>query len=669
MKIIVADNSGFCFGVKKAMDSTMDVLESTENAQSKQEVHSLGPLIHNNQATEKLERLGLHVVDNIEDVDTGKIIIRSHGVPLDVYEKADENNIQLVDCTCPFVRKIQKKVKECYNEGKDIVIIGNPDHPEVIGINGWCHNKAYIINDKSDVETMPKLDKVCVVSQTTATLEKFTELSDLVSEKSSAAEIYNTICNATKLRQNSCRDIANEVDAMIIVGGYHSSNTQKLVEIARKYCKDVYHVETADELPLNVLKNYNSIGIAAGASTPTWIIEEVYKKMVDISKENENNENTENMEELLKSDLVSLNKGDIVEGEVISIGEANIIVNINYKADGIISKAEFIGNLEELKDISVGDKFDVLVTELNDGEGNVILSKKKVDNEKSLKDLETAFENGEVVTVKVNGVVKGGVTANVKGLRGFIPASQVSTQFIKDLNTLVGEELDVRIIEFDKKKNNIVLSRKQVEAEENESNKEKIWSKIQKGQKITGEVKRLANFGAFIDIGGIDGLAHISDLSWTRVSHPSEVLNVGDSVEVIILDLDSDRDRVSLGVKQLRPHPFEEAIDKYKVGDIVEGKVVRLFNFGAFVELEKGLDGLVHISQISDDRVSDPSEKLTVGETVKVKILNIDKEERKIELSIKEADTTKLEEIKKYQSSSDDEGYSIGDILGDIFKK
>lgn len=660
MKIIVADNSGFCFGVKKAMDSTMDVLENRKSDNKGQQVHSLGPLIHNNQATEKLERLGLHVIDDIADVNEGKVIIRSHGVPLDVYEVAEENNIELVDCTCPFVRKIQKKVTKCYNEGKDIVIIGNPDHPEVIGINGWCHNKAHIINSVQDVEKMPKLGTVCVVSQTTATNETFTELSNLVSEKSENAEIYNTICNATKLRQNSCRDIASEVDAMIIVGGYHSSNTQKLVEIAKKYCNNVYHVEIAQELPLDTLKNYKTVGIAAGASTPTWIIEEVYKKMVDI---NENNDNKESMEELLKNDTVSISKGDVIQGEIITIGEGKIDVNINYKADGVISKGEFVNDLEALQKLSVGDKIDVLVVELNDVEGNVVLSKTKVDNEKALKDLETAFENGEVVSAKVNGVVKGGVTVNVKGLRGFIPASQVSTQFIKDLNSLVGEELDARIIEFDKKKNNIVLSRKQVEAEENESTKDKVWSKIQKGQKVMGQVKRLANFGAFIDIGGIDGLAHISDLAWTRIKEPSEVLAVGDQVEVLILDIDKDKDRVSLGVKQLTDHPFEKAAGNYKMGDIVDGKVVRLFNFGAFIQLEEGVDGLVHISQISDDRISDPSEKLNVGDMVKVKILNIDTEERKIELSIKEADTTKLEEIKKYQSSSEDEGYSIGDML------
>lgn len=656
LKIIIAEKSGFCFGVKEAMNTTVDVLKNDKSGS----VSSLGPLIHNNQAIEKLELLGLTVIDNINDVDLGKVIIRSHGIPLDMYKTAEENDIELVDCTCPFVRKIQKKVRECYNQGKSIVIIGNPNHPEVVGINGWCENKAYIINSIEDVENMPKLNNVCVVAQTTATTEKFMQLSQLISNKSSGAEICNTICNATKTRQNACRELAKKVDAMIVIGGYHSSNTQKLVEISKEYCEDVYHVEIVNELPLDILRNYKVVGITAGASTPTWIIEEVYNKMVEISKDTEN---IESMEDLLKGDIVSLHSGDIVKGEVISIGD-DVSVNINYKADGVISREELSSDTDLApKDIvNVGDIIDVLVLDLNDGEGNVVLSKKRVDNEKTLNDLETAFENGEVVSAKVDGVVKGGVTANIKGIRGFIPASQVSSKFIKDLNSLIGETLDSRIIEFDKEKNNIVLSRKQVESEEIASTKDKIWSKIQKGQKITGEVKRITNFGAFIDIGGIDGLAHISDLSWSRVSDPSEIVTVGDQVEVLILDLDKDKERISLGLKQLTSHPWDDVEKNYKVGSIIEGKVVRLLNFGAFVEVETGVDGLVHISEISDDHIASPSEKLNIGDCVKVKILSINSEDKKMELSIKEADTTKIDEIKKY-SASESEEFTIGDIL------
>lgn len=645
MEIIVAQNSGFCFGVKEAIDTTMNVLDKHED----EDICSLGPLIHNNQAIEKLEALGLDVIEDVSDVNSGKVIIRSHGVPLEVYDAAKGKEIELVDCTCPFVRKIQKKAKDCYDTGKDIVIIGDPNHPEVIGINGWCKNKAYIINSKEDVDKMPNLERVCVVAQTTLTNEKFTELSELIKDKTADTEICNTICNATKVRQNSCKEVAKKADAMIVIGGYHSSNTQKLVEISKEYCNNVYPVETVDELPLDILKDYKVLGITAGASTPTWIIEEVIDKM----------------EELLKDDMASIQKGDIVKGEVISVGE-DVSVNINYKADGIISKEELSNDSDvEAKDIvSEGDKIDVLVLELNDGEGNVVLSKKRVDNEKTLKDLETAFENGEVVSAKVDGVVKGGVTVNIKGLRGFIPASQVSNSFIKDLNTLVGETLDTKIIEFDKAKNNIVLSRKQVESKELESDREKVWSKIQKDQKVVGQVKRLTNFGAFIDIGGLDGLAHISDLSWSRVNDPSEVLTVGQEIDVLILNIDQEKNRVSLGVKQLTPHPWEKAADNYSTGSIVEGKVVRLLNFGAFVELEPGIDGLVHISQISDDHISDPSEVLEVGDKVNVKVLSITPEDKKLELSIKEADPTKIEEIEKYSSkSNDEEAFTIGDML------
>ncbi len=650
MEIIVAKNSGFCFGVKEAINTTMNVLD-----EYKEDIYSLGPLIHNNQAIERLEELGLSVIDNVDDINYGKIIIRSHGVPLDVYKIAEDKDIELIDCTCPFVRKIQKKARDCYDRSINVVIIGDPNHPEVIGINGWCGDSAYIINNEEDVEAMPELENVCVVAQTTMTSEKFNNLSKLIDNKSTNTEICNTICNATKVRQNSCEEVAKKADAMIVIGGYHSSNTQKLVEISKKYCGNVYHVETVDELPMDDFKDYETVGITAGASTPTWIIEEVINKM----------------EELLEDGMVSLDKGDIVEGEVITVGEEEVVVNVNYKADGIISKEELSSDTEaDTKDIvSVGDKIDVLVLDTNDGEGNVVLSKKQVDNEKTLNDLETSYENGEVVSAKVNGVVKGGVTVNLNGIRGFIPASQVSNSFIKDLETLVGETLDSKIIEFDKSKNNIVLSRKEVEAKEDASNKEKVWSNIKKGQKIKGEVKRLTNFGAFIDIGGIDGLAHISELSWSRVENPSEVLNVGDEIEVLILNLDEEKERVSLGVKQLTPHPWDEVEENYKEQSIVEGKIVRILDFGAFVELEPGIDGLVHISEISDVHIEEPGEVLKVGETVKVKILNIDADERKMGLSIKEADPVQNEAIKKYSSSNDDdEGPTIGDRLGDIFK-
>lgn len=649
MKIIVAKNSGFCFGVKEAINTTMDVLD-----EYKQDIYSLGPLIHNNQAIERLEKLGLSVIKNVDDIDSGKIIIRSHGVPLDVYEIAKQNNIELVDCTCPFVRKIQKKVRDCYEKGISVAIIGDPDHPEVIGINGWCGDSAYIVNNEKDVEAMPILDKICVVAQTTMTNEKFINLSKLIDNKSTNTEICNTICNATRVRQNSCEEVAKKADAMIVIGGYHSSNTQKLVEISKEYCKNVHHVETVEELNVDDFKKFETIGITAGASTPTWIIEEVIEKM----------------EELLDDAMVSLNKGDIVEGEVITVGDDEVSVNVNYKADGIITKEELSSeaDIDPKEVVSVGDKINVLVLDINDGEGNVVLSKKRVDDQKALDDLETAYENGEVVSAKVNGVVKGGVTVNLNGIRGFIPASQVSTSFIKDLNTLVGETLESKIIEFDKSKNNIVLSRKDVEAKEDESNKAKVWSNIQKGQKITGEVKRLTNFGAFIDIGGIDGLAHISELSWSRVEHPSEILSVGEQVEVLILDLDEEKERVSLGVKQLAAHPWDNVEENYEEQSIVEGKIVRILDFGAFVELEKGIDGLVHISEISDEHITDPAEVLNVGDTVKVKILNIDADERKMGLSIKEADPEKTEALKKYSSGNDDEGTTIGDILGDIFK-
>ncbi|KNF07447.1 4-hydroxy-3-methylbut-2-enyl diphosphate reductase IspH [Gottschalkia purinilytica] len=651
MKIIIAENAGFCFGVKKAIESTINQFENKDK-----NIYSLGPLIHNKQVIDKLSKKGLNVIENISEADKGKVVIRSHGVPLSIYDEAKEKNIEVVDCTCPFVRNVQRKAHDCYKNGYDVVIIGDSNHPEVIGIKGWCDNKAYSVNSEDDVNKLPSLNKVCIVAQTTITNEKFETLSKLVSKKSNEVHINNTICNATNVRQSSCRDVAKQADAMIVIGGYHSSNTQKLVEISKKYCKNVYHIEVAEELPLEQLKNYQIIGITAGASTPAWIIEEVYNKMSNISND------INDMSQALNNTFTNIRKGDILEGEVILVGNDEVVVNIGYKSDGIIKKEELTNDQDVLPSqiVSIGDKISVLVINMNDGEGNVLLSKKRVDNKKNWEEVSKLYKNEAIINVKVKEVSDNGLIVNILGLRGFIPKSQVSNKYIKDFNSYLNKELDVKVIDLDKTKNRIVLSRKLIEQEEQENEKEKTWSHIKKGQIIKGKVKRITDFGAFVDIGGIDGLLHISDLSWTKVKHPSKVVNVGDEIEIIILDLDKAKERISLGLKQLQQHPWEKVKDKYTVGSIIDGTVVKLLNFGAFVELEPGIEGLVHITQITDENISKPSEILNVGDKVRIKILSIDEEQRRIELSIKEADLKQNEEYKKYNT---DESFTIGDII------
>ncbi|TAH63623.1 MAG: bifunctional 4-hydroxy-3-methylbut-2-enyl diphosphate reductase/30S ribosomal protein S1 [Gottschalkiaceae bacterium] len=650
MKIIIAENSGFCFGVKKAIDSTQKILkENNENT------YSLGPLIHNNQVIKLLENKGLQVIENIQDANEGRVIIRSHGVPLSVYDTAKDKQLDIIDCTCPFVRKIQSKVQEYSEKNYQIVIIGDPNHPEVIGINGWCYNNAVIINSEEDIEVMSNYDKICIVAQTTFYEDKFNALVNLISHKGNTVEVFNTICNATHLRQKSCEEIARISDAMVVIGGHHSSNTQKLVEISKKLCNNTYHIETVEELPFDELKRFKTIGLTAGASTPSWIIKEVYDKM----------SNLEDMNELMKAiedTMVKVQRGDTVKGKVISLNDDEVMVNIGYKSDGIIKRDELSNDpdINPVDILSVGDEIEVYIIKLDDGEGNVILSKKRVDTVKSWDELEQAFNDKAIINAKVIEVVNGGAIALVKGLRGFIPISQIANRFVSDLQAFSGKSFDVKVIDFDKNKKRIVLSRKVVEAEEMENKKNRLWKTIEKDQIVEGQVKRITDFGAFVDIGGVDGLVHISDLSWSHVKHPKEVVKEGDFVKVIVLDTDKQKNRISLGLKQASPHPWENIYEKYNVGDIVDGKVVRLVDFGAFVMLEEGIEGLVHISQISDKHIAKPSDELKVNENVKVKILDVNKEDRKISLSIREASTNVPEETIEYKS---DDNITIGDII------
>lgn len=652
MKIIIAENSGFCFGVNKAIETTKKIL--TEDNIN---VYSLGPLIHNNSVIHQLKGQGLDIIDDICEVDNSKVIIRSHGVPLDVYDTAKEKDNELVDCTCPFVRKIQNKVKEFNALGYQIVIIGDAKHPEVIGINGWCKNSAIIINNEEDIEVMLNYDKICIVAQTTFYESKFNRLAELVSLKGNDVKVFNTICNATQLRQKSCEDISKISEAMVVIGGYHSSNTQKLVEISKKYCNNTFHIETADQLPISELKKFNIVGLTAGASTPSWIIKEVYDKMSNLGDMNE-------LMKAIEDTMVKVHRGETVKGKIISIRNDEVMVNIGYKSDGIIKRDELTNDPDIVPSdiLSVGDEIEVFILKLDDGDGNVILSKKRVDTVRSWDEIEEVYKNQSTVNAKVIEIVNGGVIALVQGLRGFIPVSQIANRFVSDLQSYVGKSFDVRVIDFDRNKKRVVLSRKSVELEENEIKKNRLWKNIEKGQTIEGEVKRITDFGVFVDIGGVDGLIHISDLSWSHVKHPKEIVKEGDMVKVLILDADKQKNRISLGLKQASPHPWDNIEEKYNIGDIVEGKVIRLVDFGAFVMLEQGIEGLVHISQISDRHITKPSEELRVGETIKVKILDINKDEKKISLSIREASVNEMAETIEYLN---DEEITIGDIIKD----
>lgn len=653
MNIKIADKSGFCFGVKRAIDIANEKLRITDEI-----IFSYGPLIHNPQEVNRLENNGLLTIEDFKSLEeNSKIIIRSHGISKRIEEEMIKGNLDVIDTTCPYVKAVHKKVEKFMNKGYNIIIIGDPNHPEVIGINGWCEDKAFIVNTLDDLDKLPYLDKAIVVSQTTNTKEKFESLSQGLKSKVESIEIFNTICSATRDRQYYTEILAKEVDAMIVIGGRSSSNTKKLSEISAKYCRNVFHIERIEDLSLQSISKFNTIGITAGASTPDWIIKEAVEAM--------DNFNDNEMMEAIESSFKKIHRGETITGEVLFVTNSEVMVNINYKSDGIISKDElsYDPNVNPKDLFKPGDKIQVYVVKIDDGDGNVVLSSKRVQDVKIWDELEEDFNNKNLLEVKVDKVVKGGLIAIVKGIQGFIPASHVSANFVKDLEEFKGNTFEVEIIDFDKEKRRVVLSRREVEKREIDKSRNLVWDNLEVDKIIEGTVQRLTDFGAFIDIGGVDGLIHISDLSWNRVKHPSEIVKAGQKVEVQVLSFDKAKNRISLGLKQTIEEPWEVFKNEVQIGDIVEGKIVNLLDFGAFVRLPQDVDGLLHVSQISKDHIAKPSDALKLGESVNVKVIDVDFDERRISLSIKATEEDSEEEVKEENSHIEEDETTIGDII------
>ncbi|MDD4503462.1 MAG: bifunctional 4-hydroxy-3-methylbut-2-enyl diphosphate reductase/30S ribosomal protein S1 [Clostridiaceae bacterium] len=648
MKIILDENAGFCFGVKNAVDKAF---KEAENKQDRK-IFTYGPLIHNKQVINKLVEQGIKPVDEIDEIteEGAELIIRSHGIAEEKYRQFAEKGLKYIDCTCPYVSSIHKKVRDYYQKGYKIFIVGDKTHPEVIGTNGWCDYTAHILEDEKIVDKLPIYDKICLVAQTTITKKIWDSVVDAIQKKYKDAIIFNTICSATQKRQESAKQLSKIVDCMIIIGSKESSNTNKLYNICKDNCDNAYHIEKEEDLPTEVLRKFGKIGITAGASTPDWVIKEVIGKMQEIKDntienqesiiENQDNvmDDQKKMMEEYEKTMRSVYPGDIVKGTVIMVTDDEVMVNIGYKSDGIIKKEDYTWEPDvNLKDVlKAGDELEVIVVSINDGEGNVVLSKKLFDAEKNWHKVEEAYNEKTPVEVFVKEIVRGGAIVELMGIKAFMPASQFDIRYSEDLSGYVNTTVKVNVIEFDSEKRKIIVSRKVLLKKEQEIKGRAVWESIEAGQRLTGEVKRLADFGAFVDIGGVDGLIHISELSWSRVKHPSEVVQPGDKVEVVVLNVDKDKKKISLGLKQTLPEPWSVVGDKYKVGDIVAVKVLRFSNFGAFVELEPGIDGLVHISQISDKRISKPADVLNIGDTVNVKIIDVKLEEKKISLSIRE---------------------------------
>lgn len=632
-----AENSGFCFGVRRAIQQTEQQLAESNG----KTIYTCGPLIHNRLVTDDLEARGAKIIHSLDEVSAGDtVIVRSHGEPERFFDEAKERGIQVINATCPFVSKIHALVKNARDEGYRVVIVGDRNHPEVRGIFGWCSEDAIIVANAQEADEIAD-DNLFLVCQTTIKKETLDGVAEVLQKKGKTLTIRNTICSATANRQNSCVKLAQESDAMVIIGGKESSNTRKLWEISKKLCEQSFFVEKIEDLPLHKLEKCNKIGIAAGASTPECVIEEVIATM----SENITEMNMQDLMEDIEKSLRLPRVGETVNGKVHQVTEKEIIVNMGCKKDGIIPKEEVtLEGDQKLTDLfNEGDEIQAKVIKTDDGDGGILLSKKKLEVNEHWGEIIEAYENKSVITAKVVKQVNGGVIAAYKEVSGFIPMSQLSDKYVENADEFMGQELEVKITKVEQKRGRAVFSHKIVLAEEKKKKTEAIWNSLNVDDVVEGTVMRFTDYGAFVDLGGIDGLLHISEISWGKLKHPQEVLAIGDKVKVKILSMNAEKGKISLGLKQTQPEPWSVINEKYEVGQVVEGKVVQIKEYGAFVELEPGLDGLVHISEVANKRVTDIAEELEIGQAVAAKILEIDTERKRISLSIKQAMDTEAE--------------------------
>lgn len=622
--IEVAKTAGFCYGVNRAVDGVYSAIDKNTK------IATIGSLIHNRQVIEDLASKGVFAYDKVSDIPEGyTIVIRAHGVGKTVYDEIGER--PYIDLTCPFVSKIHKIVEEHYKNGYKIIIIGDKNHPEVKGINGWCENTADIIydtNEKIDENLTEK--QICIVAQTTINREIFGEIVQNIKKTCKSTLIFDTICSATKDRQKETDRLSKISDMMIVIGGRESSNTRKLYEISKRNCPHSYHIEAVEELPQ---QTYNKIGITAGASTPGSIIEEVVKAM------SENLQNEENFAELFEQyGSKTLNNGDIIDGTVVEVHNNEVIVDLGgFKYNGQLAADQLTDDpsLKPSDIVKEGETIKVYVVGVNDAEGKVVLSRKKLVAMESWNKIKAAYESEEILEGKIIKAVKGGVIALTDGSQVFIPARQASERFVQDLQTLVGETVKYKIIEIDERRRRVIGSVRVLLDAARKEREEKFWADVEEGKKYQGAVKSLTSFGAFVDLGGVDGLVHISELSWNKIKHPSEVVKEGDVLDVYIKDLNRETKKISLGFKKIEDNPWVIAQSKLNLGDVVKCKIVRMMPFGAFAEIMPNVDGLIHISQIADRRIGKPEDVLTIGEEVEAKITDLNWEEKKISLSIR----------------------------------
>ncbi len=635
MKVTLAKTAGFCFGVDRAVSLVEEAVAAGKR------VSTLGPIIHNRHVMDHFAAEGVRELSEPEEAAAGTtVVIRSHGVSRDVYERLSRRGVEIVDATCPFVKRIHKLVIRAEAQGRVPVIIGTPTHPEVQAIAGWCAH-PHVFEGPEALENWLREDPsrahlpLTLVSQTTSTQNLWESCKKIIKKQCTNSEIFDTICEATENRQKEAGELARCCDAMVIVGDPMSSNTKRLAMICRQFCEDVWLVEDAGGLDVSHFSCIGSVGITAGASTPAWIIKEVNNIMSEEIKVETAQE--ENFAELLEQSIKTLNNGDKVTGIVTAIGATEIQVDLGTKHAGYIPVDDFSSDPSVKPEdvLKVGDEIEVLVVHVNDSEGTARLSKKRLEAGKAWEEIEAAAESKAVVEGLITEENKGGIVANVKGIRVFIPASQTGVPKGGDLSALVKTTVQMKITEVNRARRRVVGSIRAVTNELRKAAQEKIWAEIEVGKKYHGVVKSLTSYGAFVDIGGVDGMVHVSELSWNRIKNPAEVVKVGDEIEVFVISYDPEKKKISLGYKTPETNPWNIFMSQFHVGDVAKVKIVKLMTFGAFAEIIPGVDGLIHISQIADRRIGKPEDVLSEGMEVDAKIIDIDAENKRISLSIR----------------------------------
>ena len=666
-KIILAETAGFCFGVDRAVNLVYSLVNDGKK------VCTLGPIIHNAQLVGDLEQRGVKIIDSIDECPDGyMVVVRTHGVEKSVIDDIENKNIDYVDATCPFVKKIHRIVKK-FDSSVPVLVAGDVNHPEVIGIRSYCNGKSFVFKNDEELQKIlqndyiDKNEKIICVSQTTFSLEEWKKCEKIIKQVCTNCEIFDTICNATADRQNEAYEISKKSDAMIVIGGRHSSNTCKLRDVSSAHCRS-FLIETADELKSIDLSPYNVIGVTAGASTPSVIIKEVLKSMSEEIKEKEvettsavteevvetaetadkavkepavkaSADGEASFEELLNESFKENENSKVVTGTVVSITPTEVYVDVpGRKQTGVVAfndlSAEPIDKCEDV--VSVGDEIDLVIMKTDDQDGVLKLSKKLVDAQKGWDDIVAAKENDEILEGTVTQIIRGGVLVTTKGTRVFVPASLSGVPRNQELDSIKGQTVRFKIIDINPARRRAVGSIKVVADAERKKKQDAVWATLEVGKKMTGTVKSLTSYGAFVDLGGIDGMIHISELSWSRIKHPSEVVKVGDTVEVTIKALDEETRKISLGFKNIEDSPWEIMKRDYPVGSVVDARIVSFATFGAFANILPTVDGLIHISQISWDRIQTPQDVLKIGDVVKAKIIDIDYDKKRVSLSIKE---------------------------------